>query len=297
VAACDAGERPAAPAAKPKLPEGKVTRADAADLRYLPADSDLVVTIDVAKLRQGKLWKTYQDDVARVLLPGFARCNYAPLAHVTTVTMGIPVESGLGVFVIRGLDRDKTLDCLRNPTPGTATSATFDGDLVTLSSKGEAVGVLAFADSTTLVMQGAKATKDTLKLTLQTGTPLLDNGRFMSALGNAKSNAPITLVSRPGSEQLAKNFDQMGAKLQQVYGSASITDRLDLRVSLVVGSLTEATNLASLLQSQRQSLQIKQMFDRFDVIAQGSTMTFEIGMTEAQLGSIATMMRAMMPAD
>ncbi len=48
------------------------------------------------------------------LLPGFAACNYDPFDEITTVVTGISLTTELGVFVVRGLDRDKTLGCLRS---------------------------------------------------------------------------------------------------------------------------------------------------------------------------------------
>jgi len=66
LAACDAGEKPTppSPTAKPPI---TVTRDDQPDARYLPADSDLVVRLDVPALRRAKLWTTYGREVSNLL--------------------------------------------------------------------------------------------------------------------------------------------------------------------------------------------------------------------------------------
>jgi hypothetical protein len=82
--------------------------------------------------------------------------------------------------------------------------------------------------------------------------------------------------------------------LADVSGTVRIAERADVRVTLTLGSLVEATNLATLVQSQRQSPQIKQLFDRFDVLARGSTVTFQLGMTDAQLAAVLPQLRALL---
>jgi hypothetical protein len=289
VVACDAGEKPIPPAPD-KQPAPKVVTTGQPDWSYLPADSDLVISLDVAKLRQSTLWKTYERDVTRLLMPGFADCTYSPLADVTSVTIGLPLKSELGVFVIRGLDRDKTLDCLRTTKPDSPATAAFDGDFVTLTRKArDAVNILTFADAKTMVMQGStKPTKQTLTEVVKSGAPLLQNAAFVAARRNVQSNAAVTILSRPGSAELAAKWTQMGMHLTQLSGTVNLTDRLDTRFVMVLANADEAKQLADVTQTQLNAT--KTFFDKADARAQGDTVTFELGMTADQIKSMAGML-------
>ncbi|HSD89801.1 MAG TPA: hypothetical protein VLB44_19855, partial [Kofleriaceae bacterium] len=79
LAACDAGAKPeptpAPPPAKPAAPVKPPNAIAGADLTYLPADSDVLLHIDVAALRRSKLWPTYARDVAKLIAPGFGDCG------------------------------------------------------------------------------------------------------------------------------------------------------------------------------------------------------------------------------
>jgi hypothetical protein len=154
VVACEAGEKPAPPPT-PAKPQWTATTIVGPDLTYLPADSDVIIKVDVAALRRTKLWSTYEHDVAKLLLPSF-ECEYAPLRDVSTVEIGVSFKSDLAVFVVRGLDRDKTLHCLH-----ASSTARFDGDVVTVTAPSGMVDIVTFVDRSTMVMQEGKSTLPT----------------------------------------------------------------------------------------------------------------------------------------
>ncbi len=265
--ACDAGEKPAAPPKPSPGPKVVVTNV-APDLRYLPADSDFVIAIDVARLRQSKLWPDYAKDMRRLVVPGTTDCAYDPLSDASTIIVGTTAKPSTYTVVVRGIDRDKTLAC---------------------AAKDE----LHFVDATTLVRVHGRA--------FPADTSLANDKAFIadyaSTLKKLKRGVALTVVSRPGSKSLAEQWQAMGTKLVQLYGSIDLTDELVLHGSVVLGSLTEATNLASVVQSQRQNTQIKSMFDRFDVIAQGSTLNIDSTLGEPKLANLSGVLRAMIPAD
>jgi hypothetical protein len=301
LAACDAGAKPEptpAPApARPSVP-AKPPATAGADLTYLPADSDVLLHIDVAALRRSKLWTTYTRDVANLVAPGFAACDYDPLSQVATVDIGVPIATKLNVSVFRGLDRDKALACFRGLKADSNQTATFDGDFVTLTSKTGAIHVLTFVDAHTMVMQGStQPTKQTLQQALQLGAdaPLRKNASFVAALNKTKRSAAMTIVSRPGSEAMAAQMKAAGLQLSYFYGSLDLTDQLVVQYAMVVASASQATQMATMMRSQVQSPQVKQMFDRLEARAQDDTVTLDVAMSEPKLASLAGMVRGMIP--
>jgi len=90
--ACAACYRDAAPpAAPPEPPRHARTAAD--PLAFLPADAELVVSVDAAQLRSSALWQKVQPALTAKLgdmLAAFAaECGYDPVAAVKRITLGI----------------------------------------------------------------------------------------------------------------------------------------------------------------------------------------------------------------
>jgi len=294
--ACDAGAKPAPPPAPDKVPakaQWVATAIAGPNLAYLPADSDLFVHVDVAALRASKLWSTYEHDVAKLLVPGF-ECDDAPLHDAATVEIGVALKTGLGVFVIRGLDRDKTLRCLH-----ASAAARFDGDVVTVTRGGE-TAILTFVDAATMVMQrGKQPTRATLTEVVRSpGAPLAQDPVFSTAMKHLPPKAGVMVLSRPNSEELRKKSGQLGVPYQYFHGSLDVTDQpatnVQLKFALVFATTDQATQLAAMMRGQTSSPQVKQMFDRFEVGAQGDTMTVDIGMSEPRLASLIGMFKSML---
>jgi hypothetical protein len=100
------------------------------------------------------------------------------------------------------------------------------------------------------------------------------------------------IVSRPGSTELAAKWKQVGFDVQELACTIQISDRLDARLVLKLATPDAATSLASMMQSQLQS--IKQFFDG-GATAEGDTITVDVGMTEAQAKSFAAMIGSLTP--
>ncbi|HEY5921372.1 MAG TPA: hypothetical protein VIV11_06865 [Kofleriaceae bacterium] len=294
--ACDAGEKPAPPAPTPATPPPKAVAPTPTDhLRYLPADSDFVIQIDVAALRKAKLWANHSKDLSRLIVPGFAECNYDPLAKMSTVSIGIPTKTSFGVIVVRGLDQREILTCLRTSKLKTKTSVKFDSDdVVTLSTTTGDTYQLTFADATTMVMQGPKLPAHSVDQTVQSGAPLAKNAAFVAAQDKVLRTAPISFVSRPDSKELGDSWAQMGLRPKAFSGTIRASDQLALSVVLVLQSDDAATQFANMLETQLKTF--RSMAERAEARAQGDTVTIDVGMSETQVKSLVSMIAGMMPA-
>lgn len=263
----------------------------------MPADSDLVIHVDIAALRKTKYWAPYEPKLVQFLAPGLAGCGYDPLTEMTSVDVGIPLQSKLGMFVLHGLDRDKTIACLKQSKADTNTAVTFDGDIITLTNKSGAVNLVTFPDAHTMVMQGSEhPTKDTLKVALAVGAPLRKDAAFMAVDKKVDAGAAVTLVFRPGSELLRERVSQqIGASAKAAYAAIKVTDKLEWRFVLTVGSEQDAIAVTDRMQGQLAAS--KAYFDRLEAKAQGADVVMDMALTEAQLHTIADMVGAMMSRD
>ena len=88
----------------------------------------------------------------------------------------------------------------------------------------------------------------------------------------------------------------IGVKPKQMYGTLSLTDRLEVQYSMVFSAADEAENLAKMTRTQLESPSTKQMFDS-KVTVQGTTVTLAVGMSESQQASIVGMLGGMLAPD
>jgi hypothetical protein len=285
VAACYRGGGPA-PATPPEPPQRVRTAAD--PLAFLPADSELVVSIDAAQLRASMLWERIEttlrlaaDDMLAAFL---VHCGYDPVASVTRVTAGLrsvrarPVE---GVMVLRGVDRDQTLKCLaelRDPR------ITIHGAFATLSY-GE-VSILGFATAQTLVvLTGRQASEQALARILDGGAPLRATPWFRELFGFVQTSEALWFVL--GASGFGQNAT-LGIRPLALLGAANLANGFTgtLRVRLETPDM--ASNLVALAQSQ--SATAKQVLEEFEATAEDADVVVRLSMTQTQLDAVLTML-------
>ncbi len=259
----------------------------------LPADSDLVIRIDFAAMRSSTLFSNHRGMLRDFLVPGFADCGYDPFDDVDSVTAGVPMGAELGVFVVRGLDRDKTLNCLRTSKIETRTDAIFDGDVVALRNKSGNTNLLQFVDARNAVMQGSKGpTRATLAKALQIGAPLRDNKELLAAMAAVQPGTALSLVARPGSNQVAETFGaKVGAPVRGFVITLRATDVVTGRVTVEMADTASAGELVATMDPQLAAL--RQFLEHYDIHADGATVIVDFAITEAQIKVIANMVAAM----
>ena len=94
------------------------------DISLLPVDSEAVVGINVAQIRQSPLWaqlvqpliKKMQDGGKSAKYDEFkTKCGMDPLAEITSVSIGAKADPTTGnphgVIVVHGIDKAKSLAC------------------------------------------------------------------------------------------------------------------------------------------------------------------------------------------
>jgi hypothetical protein len=276
LAACDAGEKTEPPAPIPVAPKPVVVAGP--DLTYLPAGADVIFKIDVARLRESKVWPHYQQVVERSLVPG-KPCEHS-LDGVSTVMVGMMVKPEANVLVFRGIDQQKLLTCLHQPG-----AATFDGDFVTVHNA-STVDVLRFVDPHTLVVERAKqATRPSLE------RDVAHDSTLVAALAKLPAKAGIVMASRPGSTELAEKWTTLGTHLEALTGTLTSDNELKLEVAMVMKTHDEAEQFTTMMKAQLKSATT--MFDRLEATAQDRTVTIDVALGEAKLKSMMQMVGGM----
>jgi hypothetical protein len=291
VASCGPTASPPVAAPPPAVePDRGPSLAD--PLALLPADADIIVTVDVAALRKSPLFAAHRAMLRDFILPGFAGCDYDPFDELATFTLGVPLDRKLGVFVARGLDRDATLRCLRTSQVETPTVPVFDDDVVFLRNKSGHTNAMTFVSAKDAVIQGSNnPTKETLAAALRAGAPLRRDRDLAAAMQALPRGAALTVLTRPRSVAAGAILaERLGAPVRgmvlTVHASRTITAHIAIE-------LLEAALAGAVVDHVRPQLDgLRQVVERYDIRAEGAVVLVDIEITEAQIQAIAAMAKA-----
>jgi hypothetical protein len=255
-------------------------------LALVPPHPDLVIRVDLAVIRQSPLWPKYGPKLVAAMLPGFTGCSYDPISEITTITAGYSQNDNTnGHFVVRGLDRDKTLACLRTSRAQTNTTATFDGDFVTLLNKSGSVNMITFPEPHIMVLEGSKTpTKTTLRRALDMGAPLRKDPTYLELEQRVPPGAAISIVMPLGSKFLGSVSNKLGTNVRTAIVTLHVTNMLSLRFDVAVANANDAQTIAQAVRPQIERM--KQLIERWEVRADGDHLAGEIAATEQQLLTI-----------
>jgi hypothetical protein len=262
-------------------------------LALVPAESDAVFRINGAALRRSSLWSKYQRRALTLFAPGFVGCDYDPFSDLESVTAGIVMEADDGLFVIRGVDRDRLLGCLRNSNAPSNTDVAFDGAFVTMTHRHGAVNMFTFVDRSTMVMEGStRPTKESLSRALSMGAPLRANPAYVELERKIDPEAAISVIFTPGSALLAQVEQQLGVPIQDGYLVVQITDRVELTITMSTDTIEHATQLADAIAPQLEDT--RRHVDKLNVAARGTSLVFNAAVTEVEIERIVKLIEPLM---
>ncbi len=269
------------------------------DLGLLPADSEVVVGINFTQIQSSSLYKQFSPKLVEKLSKELgdvkAACGFDPLESLKSISVGLKDVGGdttSGVFVVHGIEKAKLMakscqDKLNESNKGNPMTVE-DGVMIEHPNHGPAIAV-GFTDDTTMVgVIGADANKDSIKKVASANSGLKTSSQFSELYGKIKPDQSLWVVvnaEAPAFSQLG----QLGMHPKRIYGSLNVTDGLGLDLRVRMSSADEATQLTTMAKGQIGSPMIKAMFDKLEVTSDGAEVHAEVGMTEAQLKSIAAM--------
>lgn len=303
--ACKKSNKNGASGDKTAEKSGGGATAAADDLSLLPADSELVLGLNVAQLRESALWKQYSskimDKASDTLNEVKAACGFDPMTAITSVSIGM---KGLGnhepdgVIVVHGIEKAKITDACVAKAKASAEkdggSLTLDGDVYIEKDKDGSTTAMTFVSGNTLLITGGTlGTKDAIKGVAKGTSGLKTSKAFLdlyskintksSLWGFVNGNAPF--MSKAGA---------MGMKPKAIYGSLNVTDGLALDARIRLGSPEEATSLVSMAKGQVDNPQVKAMFDKLEVTADGADVKAVVALSGQKLQQLAMMAGGML---
>jgi hypothetical protein len=281
-----------------------VAVSGADDLALLPVDSELVMGLNFAQLQQSALWKQFSPKLMEKAAAGLAEfkvaCGFDPLEAVKSVSMGLKglgAATPDGIVVVHGPEKAKVMACVDKAKVEAAkkgTDITVDGDVFLVKDKSGQPTAFTFVNDTTLIGAiGAMGTKDGVMAAAKGQSALKSSATFVEMYSKINTGDSMWMLMNGNSPAFSK-MGSMGVKPKAVFGSINVTDGLTVDMRIRLGTPDEAKQLVTMLQGQINNPQVKQMFDKLDVTADGSDAKFGVAMSNQKLQQLMQMVGGMM---
>ncbi len=283
IAACGGS---AAPVARPPANHVEDSAAKTADdvLGFLPADSDIVLALDLRTFRASAIGRDMAPQLRQLLehaMEGapWGSCTAGWSESVERVTLGLKVGQGdpSGVIVIRGIDAVGALPCFeRALRVDERTVANERGIVTALGAHGNLA--LAAAGPATLVMiTRGDASRETMAALLAGGAPLRSTEAFTGIYEHVHRGASMWVIGNGAAKWIASQ----GIRASELDGNIVVTDKVVIAGKMTTDSPATATSLS---ESAQKTLQfVTQFFERIEVRAVAGTVVLDGAMTQQQL--------------
>jgi len=297
------------PTAAPRaIPSRSIAEAD---LALLPADSDVVIGLDFAQLRQSGLWQRFVAPKLATITRTHdfeAKCGFDPLASLGSISLGVKhvgtEESPSGVLVVHGFDKTRAMACFaraagRHLAPHASTiEIQTDGDVVLFgnASGNQRVGA-TFIDPTTavIVFGPGAATREGVERAAAGKGGVPTSSVFADALQYVNTDASLWLMVGEGSPVLAHINAQIAkhapVRVGTTYVSLQVSDTLAVDAGFRMGTPETVAKLVAAIQDHMSQPEardaVDRYFDQFDVTADGSDLILSLAMTGDQLVQLA----------
>jgi hypothetical protein len=283
------------PSAAPPIANKSAPRAEPVASRdvlaYLPVDSEIVMRLDVKRVRASELWAEYEPMVVAALGVKLTevrdKCGFDPIGAIDSVTFGLRGASGKdGVIVLRGWERDKLMACLEAERAGGDTSLVAnDRGILTFRSKDGKQHVAGFADRSTLVFHlSSHATSEDMRVLLRGGAPLRRSPTFLALYERLSRDVAVWFLMT-GNAGVLRALPSSGPKMRGMYGTIDVGASVVAAAHVLMDDVNQAAQIAVVLDQYLQ--QARPMFDRLRATSDGDVITIECELSSAQLRTLA----------
>lgn len=277
-----------APPAAPVAPVKPKVERDTDDLlAFLPADAQGIAVIDLDDIRRSPLWTRVEEMARTRAADVFTRvkdhCHFDALGSLHKLSFAITdINNPTGVIVVRGYPREATMTCIKlGQAYKPSAKVTIDRDVVTIEDA-DTHGMLAFVDSTTMVIGFGKQPIDRQQFErrLGEGAPLRNDPAFTERLAKLDPDHPTWFVISDVGK-LAGAASSLGVTMKSMLISLRLRDDLVGRVRVGVADAAQAASLASMIQGQAKT--IAATVEELTAVDEDAEVVISLRMTAAQL--------------
>ncbi len=272
-------------------------------LKHMPQDTEILVSMNLAKLTSTPLWQKVGPAAIAKAGGGLAQaketCGFDPISKLTSVHFGInSSRDSEPVVVVKGLSRGPLIACIKSlaKLKDAVVDVTDEGNFTIVKGKeeGETQAVVWIDESTLLLVPG-KVDKEYLQARLDGKNGLIGNADFTQSAGKANQSAPIWFAASFGaSSKAAKGMALMGGQPTAVYGSVGFEDGLQLAVGVTFdnetiarSSLATAKNMIGMGKGAMGPL--AGLVDKVAMTTDGADLKVSLSMTKQEVEQLSNM--------
>jgi hypothetical protein len=277
------------------------------DVSLIPADSEMVIGLNFAQLKQSALWKQFgpkiMDQASGKLTEFKAACGFDPVDAFKSMTIGFknlndaPGAKPDGVIVVKGPEKSKVMPCMDKYKAEAAkqgTEISVDGDVVLFKDKDGSTAAMTFVNDTTMIAAvGTQGTKDGVKAAAKGGNSLKSSQAFNEMYSKINTGDSLWIMVN-GNSPLLDKAAMLGGKPKAVYGSLNVTDGLAVDLHIREATADAAKSLVDLAKGQTDNPQVKQMVDKLDISNNGDDAHFVVAMSQQKLQALISQFGGML---
>ncbi len=280
-----------------------------AELAMMPVDTEMVMELDVARLRRSVLWERMEPWLRGLAGPSMVEvvqmCGFDPLLTVDSILIG---ARGLGgsveaTMLVRGFERTAVIACLERATresreQGGNRSAHMDGDLVELL-EGDAVSMaIRFVDDRTVLLLSRNSNfADRAALDeaarRQLGQGLTSSPAFLAVIGRIDTGATCWFAANGTSAPFKMLPIAVRAVRSELHTSADPARALLGSLVMEHDDATSASSLAGMVRMAFDSLRggpFTDLAQAMEISEEGTDVIVDLRFDLDQLQRIASLL-------
>ncbi len=278
--------------------KAKAPAASADVMAHYPADTEIVVAMNIGNLTGSSMWKQYgaaaMANVAKELGEFEATCGFNPITTINTVHMGMnSARSEEPVLIVNGFAREQLTKCVKAMAEkeGEKIELTDEGSF-TILVKDDKTTTIGWVNDTTMIAVPDKNDKEFIQARIDGKDGLKGNAGFDAAAGKANQEAPIWFAANfAEGSPAASGMGAMGAAPKGFYGSVAFSSGVDLNLGVTFAdakSAEETLNMAKpmLGMAKGQLGPAGSLVDKLELATKGADLTVGLKLTDADVDTL-----------
>ncbi len=267
-------------------------------ISHFPADTEIVVALNMTSLTGSDIWKKYGDiamkDAKDDLGEFKEACGFDPIASIKSIHLGINSSKDKEVVLIaKGIDRATVTKCVKAiaEKEGEKIEITEEGKFTFTVSDGEKTGMV-WLDDTTVLLVPEKSDKEFLQARLDGKDSLKDNAAFAALAGKAKQSEPVWFAGalKDGSPA-ASGMGAMGEAPKGFYGSVGVSGGIDFNLGLTYADEKTATETLNMVKPMLGMAKgplgpAADLLDKLKMATSGADLTVALKLTDADIDKL-----------
>ncbi len=279
--------------AEKKGSPGALAPADV--LSHFPADTEIVISFNVAGLTGSSMWKQYGEaamaNASKELGEFKDTCGFDPITTLKSMHVGInSAKSDDPVLIVNGFARGTLMDCAKKMSEkeGEKVKITEDGKFTVLTGD-DGTTAVAWINDTTLIVVPKKNDKAYLQARLDGKDGLKGNTAFTATAAKAKQGAPIWFAGNfAEGSPAASGMGAMGAAPKGFYGSIGFSDGIDFALGMSFADAAAAEQTLGMAKSMLPMAKgplgpAGDILDKLQLATKDADMTIGLKLTDADV--------------